>query len=278
MKNYKFSIFTPCYNGAKTIHRVFESMACQTYSCWEWIIVNDGSTDGSDTVIKDEIRKFKEEHPNAQIKYISQENRGKHRTWNDVVQMATGVFFIPADCDDSFLPNTIEFFNEKANEEKDLSKVSGFNVCCYDPEDSKLIGSPYPTNGMLSDNIELQYKYHIKGEHWGCIRTDLLKQYKFPEIKGHFYNESYLWFSFPRDGYKVRCFNECLRAYHTEASSLCNNKGYKFDRSNSLMQLSFTWWMITNVGYIIRKYSVKAYLTLFVQLFKCCIKTALSIR
>ncbi len=47
MKNYKFTIFTPCYNGAETIHRVFESVAKQTYKNYEWIIVYDGSTDNS---------------------------------------------------------------------------------------------------------------------------------------------------------------------------------------------------------------------------------------
>lgn len=50
--NYKFTVFTPVYNGAATIHRVFESMKNQTYGNWEWIIINDGSTDDSDSVIK----------------------------------------------------------------------------------------------------------------------------------------------------------------------------------------------------------------------------------
>ena len=51
MKNYKFTVFTPCYNGANTIERVFDSMNAQTYSNWEWIIINDGSTDDSEVVI-----------------------------------------------------------------------------------------------------------------------------------------------------------------------------------------------------------------------------------
>ena len=47
MKNYKFTIFTPCYNGENTIERVFESVSNQTYTNFEWIIVNDGSKDNS---------------------------------------------------------------------------------------------------------------------------------------------------------------------------------------------------------------------------------------
>ena len=57
--DYKFTVFTPCYNGEKTIHRVFESMNAQTYTNWEWIIINDGSTDNSDSVIKELISESK---------------------------------------------------------------------------------------------------------------------------------------------------------------------------------------------------------------------------
>lgn len=57
--DYKFTVFTPCYNGEKTINRVFESMNAQTYTNWEWIIINDGSTDDSDNVIKKLIAESK---------------------------------------------------------------------------------------------------------------------------------------------------------------------------------------------------------------------------
>ena len=53
MINYTFTVFTPCYNGEKTIKRVFDSMMAQTYDKWEWIIVNDGSKDKSDEVIRE---------------------------------------------------------------------------------------------------------------------------------------------------------------------------------------------------------------------------------
>ena len=43
MRNYSFTIFTPCYNGARTIKRVFDSVFSQTYENYQWIIINDGS-------------------------------------------------------------------------------------------------------------------------------------------------------------------------------------------------------------------------------------------
>lgn len=275
MKNYKFTIFTPCYNGANTLHRVFDSIKYQTYDNWEWIIVNDGSTDSSHEIITRLIKTMPIELQ-KKVKYIKQNNIGKHITWNKVIKIATGDFFLPADCDDSFLPETLAFFNKAANEERELKSLSGYNVCCYDPNTSKIIGTPFPKDGMLTNNIELQYKYRIKGEHWGCQRLDLLKQYKFPEYKGHFYPENYIWFSFAKDGYYARCFNKALRAYYYEPTSLCNNKVYKFNRNKSIVDLHYSWWVCKNISSIVIKYSLISYIYLYVNLIKAVIKLLLS--
>lgn len=130
MMNFKITIFTPCYNGGNTIQRVFDSVENQTYNNFEWIIVNDGSKDNSDVIIQNLIKKSPIKD---KIKYISQNNLGKHRTWNKVVDLSTGEFFVPADADDSFIPITLEYFNRKINELIDaygnIEKFSGINVC-----------------------------------------------------------------------------------------------------------------------------------------------------
>lgn len=111
MKDYKFTIFTPCYNGEKTIERVFNSVANQTYKNFEWIIVNDGSKDKSKDIINELRKKYQE--IDEKIIYLEQKNMGKHMAWNRGVETATGDLFLSADADDSFLPNTLEYFNEK---------------------------------------------------------------------------------------------------------------------------------------------------------------------
>ena len=65
MSQYSFSIFTPVYNRGWVLERVYNSLQRQTYSDIEWIIVNDGSTDNTDLVIKDIINRA-----NFPIKYI----------------------------------------------------------------------------------------------------------------------------------------------------------------------------------------------------------------
>lgn len=274
--NYFFTIFTPCYNGAKFIHRVFKSVASQTYKNFEWIIINDGSTDNSDEIIQKLIPQYAEISP--KIIYLKQENLGKHTAWNRALSVAQGDFFISADCDDSFLPNTLHFFNEKASYIENFlqSKISGINVCCYNPENSELIGTPYPKNGLITDNIELAYHYKIQGEHWGAVRIDLLKQTPFPNIKSNFYDEAYIWYSFAKKGYKVICYNEALRAYYYTPNSLVNNKLYKLNKKRILMEISFDWWKISNISTIILKYSPYEFLKLIISFLKGICKLTLA--
>lgn len=275
--NYSFTIFTPCYNGEKTIERVFESVASQTYTNFEWIIINDGSKDNSDIRIKELMNKYPE--LKGKIKYLNENNAGKHIAWNKAVKMAENDFFLSADCDDSFMPETLLFFNNKANEicnNNFLSSMfSGINVCCYDPLSNMIIGDKYPEDGMVTDNIELEYKYHVRGEHWGIVRTDLLKQIEFPKVSGHFYNESYLWFTLALN-YRLVCYNVSLRAYYTETNSLVHNKNYKFDKKRSFMELHFNWWRLTHIGKRIFRYSKKGFIETILILIKTAVKVCIS--
>ena len=159
MKNHDFTIFTPCYNGECTIQRVFISVENQTYGNFEWIIINDGSVDNSDGIIRSLIEKSPVKD---KIRYFTQENLGKHRTWNKAVSLARGEIFLPADADDSFVPMTLEYFNNRLNQIETewggLECFSGVNVCVYDPKTGKPYGSPYPNDGLVSDNVELAYR------------------------------------------------------------------------------------------------------------------------
>lgn len=213
------------------------------------------------------------------IIYLNEsQNRGKHIIWNKAVSLSQGDYFIPADCDDSFINETLEFYNNKLNtlNQEILNNISGINVCCYNPLDTKIIGDTYPYDGIISDNIELTYKYKIKGEHWGTIKTTLLKQFKFPNIKGHFYNESYIWYSLAISGYKVICYNIPLRGYYIETSSLTHNTKYKFNREIIIMNLHYIFWAIRKAARTIYKYNPKIYFDYSYKLIKLFAKLILS--
>jgi glycosyltransferase involved in cell wall biosynthesis len=245
MKDYFFTIFTPAYNCENTIQRVFDSVKIQTFRDFEWIIINDGSTDDSDTVIKKLINSYAIEIP---IKYISQTNMGKHIAWNKAVEISNGKYFIPADSDDSFSQNALEFFYEKINllDSKIEQQISGINVLCFDNDTNLIKGDKFPKDNFLTNNFELAYKYKIKGEKWGCIKTNLLKKIKFPIVKNSYFPEAYLWFSLAID-HKVICYNTALRNYFSNNSgimALSKNR----DHNERKVNITYLSWLIRNFG------------------------------
>ena len=193
--SFTFTVFTPAYKCEKTIYRVWESLKVQTFRDFEWIIVDDASPDN----LQEVIASLKKEHSDFPIVSLRHHvNRGKHVAWNLALKHAKGVFFIPADADDSFVPDTLETFVKLWQDipKSKRKNYSGINVLCKDPYTNKLVGNEYPKAPLLTNNLELKYKYKIIGEKWGMIKTEVLKKYTFPEldlIKGY-YPESYVGF------------------------------------------------------------------------------------
>jgi glycosyltransferase involved in cell wall biosynthesis len=85
-----FTVFTPTYNRAHTIHRVYDSLCAQTLRDFEWLVIDDGSTDNTAELVAKwaEVAKFP-------IRYFKQKNLGKHFAHNRALVEATGYFSIP---------------------------------------------------------------------------------------------------------------------------------------------------------------------------------------
>lgn len=246
-----FTIFTPVYNGEKHISRIFESINNQAFKNFEWIIINDGSTDKSPNLIKSFINL----HPDINIIYIEQVNSGKHIAMNKAVEISKGLLFIPADADDSFLPDALSFFYEHWNalSSKEQGELSGINVLCFDNETDNIVGDLFPTDGMKSNNLELEYKFKIKGEKWGCVRLDLLKSRPFPIVKGSYYPESYVWLQIAKN-YKAICFNKALRRYYTTDTGISQTPLSKRSINQAKVLIRCSLWFLMNFGlYVLRK-------------------------
>lgn len=95
------SIILPVYNGEKFIKKSIDSLLNQSYKNFELIIINDGSTDNSDLIIKNYL-------PNHKIKYYSRENQGLVVTLNEAIKKCKGNYIARMDQDDICYPNRIE--------------------------------------------------------------------------------------------------------------------------------------------------------------------------
>lgn len=243
--NYKFTIFTPCYNAARTIGRVFLSLAKQTYVNYEWIIINDGSTDDSDRVILELIEHFPYK---AKITYLTQRNMGKHRAWNKAAEIADSDLFLCADADDEFVADALEFYNQKANE---ISLVGsdcycGINTCAFEHATGEVVGTEFPEDGLICDNFEMVYKYHIRGDKWMCNRTEFIKRYRFPDVSAPFFPETRLWYAFALNGYKLACYNKYTLSHYIEPTSLCNSIWFKLNKRAAIAKMRYHFWLLWN--------------------------------
>jgi glycosyltransferase involved in cell wall biosynthesis len=219
---YTFTIFTSTRNRAHTLDRVFESLVRQSFRDFEWIVVDNGSTDGTAEL----VRGWKARAP-FEIEYLAQENRGKHTAMNRAAGRARGRFFLPLDSDDALPEDALE--RMLATWESIPAAVrdgyAGVTGLCVD-EHGALIGTPFPETPLDSNPMELFYRYRVTGEKAGFQRTDLMRQHPLPEIPGYsgFVTDGITWRAIGRR-FKTRYVNEPYRIYwQDQAVSLSRPK------------------------------------------------------
>jgi glycosyltransferase involved in cell wall biosynthesis len=208
---YTFTVFTPSFNRAKTLPRVYESLKAQSFRDFEWLIVDDGSTDNTRTIVET----WQAESP-FPIRYVYQENQGKPEASNRATQEAQGELLLPLDSDDAAVPEALERLKFHwdaipADRRDTFSAVSGL---CKD-QNGKLVGDKFPQDVMDSDSIELAFKYTIRGDKWGFQRTDVLKQFPFPSppVRNPRFNCESVVYLRVSQKYKTRFVNEVFKVY-----------------------------------------------------------------
>lgn len=210
-----FTVFTPTYNRAETLHRVYRSLQEQSFHDFEWLIVDDGSTD--DTFAFVEIWQQEVFFP---IRYVWQENAHKKTAFNRGVRMARGELFLCADSDDTFPPDALERFAKhwRSIAESDRVKFDGVCGLCQDDQ-GKVVGNLFPGGwGFDSNYVEVRHRYGVKGEKWGFSRTDVLRANPFPEFLPGHVPEGVVWTAIAAQ-YKTRFINEVVRVYLQGASN-----------------------------------------------------------
>ena len=131
MGRVKLSILSPCYNGEKFIGRYLENILEQSFQNYELIIVNDGSTDKSDEIIKKYKKIFEEKK--ITFKYLSKlQNEGHARAINDGLKMVDGQYLMWPDIDDymhiNHLEKHVEFMDRHTDIDLAIGKTAVYNV------------------------------------------------------------------------------------------------------------------------------------------------------
>lgn len=207
---YTFTVFTSTRDRAHTLDRPFRSLMAQTFRDFEWLIIDNGSTDGTAELVK----RYQVE-ADFQIRYYWQEDAGKHGSMNRAVALARGDLFVTLDSDDACVPTALERF--KYHWDTIPVEISddftGVTVLCND-QYGRLVGTPFPRDPTDSDSREIRYRYKVQGEKWGFHRTEVLRQHTFPETPGYsgLIPFSTIWGEIARS-HKTRYVNETLHIY-----------------------------------------------------------------
>jgi len=217
----RVTVFTPTYNRAKVLHRVYDSLVKQTFTDFKWIIVDDGSADETRKV----VRAFEAEKK-IEIEYYFQTNQGKHIATNYAVSLTDSELFIIADSDDAFTADAVEklvaAWDTIPDDEKPFYK--GVICRCFDSKTGAPIGT-YPVPVFDSNDVDEFFKLKLRFEKWTLFRTDVFREFPFPDegTGMKFYPETVLWQRMGRK-YKTRYIDAPLREYFRDQENALTHK------------------------------------------------------
>lgn len=198
------TVFTPTYNRGAFLHAIFESLSQQTFKDFEWTVVDDGSTDNT----KDMMDKIIAGCDTFPIRYIYKENGGKHTAINVGTKLAKGKLFFIVDSDDTLMDMSLQTVADEWNKVKENSQVGGVVGLDVNSETGEIIGGGLPQDVIDCDAMKIRYRYHVLGDLKEVFRTDVLREFPFPEIKGErFCPEQLVWFRIAQK-YKLRYINK----------------------------------------------------------------------
>ena len=198
----KFTVFTPTFNRKELLEKLYKSLQKQTFKDFEWLIVDDGSTDGT----KEKVEEFLSEKK-LEIKYYFKENGGKQRAYNFATEKANGELFICLDSDDEYVENGLEIILKYWKKYEKNSDIAGMGYLSTYPN-REIIGSSFPEKEMISTQFEIYNKYGVKGDKGLMFRTEIIKKYKFPVFEDEKFITEAVVYNRICEKYKMAYVNE----------------------------------------------------------------------
>lgn len=203
----RITVFTPAYNRGYIIEKLYRSLQNQTFRNFEWMIIDDGSSDNT----SEKIQSFIQDNNDFPIIFEKVENGGKHRAINLGVQKARGELFFIVDSDDHLTNTSLEIVDQV---EKTIPKDQKKNYAGICGErgysENEIMGTTFKGNVIDITSLE-RMQYGITGDKAEVFYTKVLKQYPFPEFEGEkFLTECIVWDRIASAGYKLRYFNKII--------------------------------------------------------------------
>ena len=228
------TVFTPAYNRAETLKRTYESLCEQDCKEFIWLIVDDGSTDDTQELVQNWIKK----NNGFEIKYIYKENGGMHTAHNVAYENITTELNVCIDSDDRLAAGAVTKIKNKWNKVKNKG-YAGIIGLDADLNTGKVIGKGFP-KGMKETTLGGYYAGGGQGDKKLVYRTDIINSVpSYPVFPGEKYVGLAYKYTLIDQKYKLSVLNEvlCDVEYQADGSSgtmyqqyLKNPKGFAFYR------------------------------------------------
>ncbi len=218
------TVITATYQRLEKLKMLYASLVAQSSHAFEWVVVDDGSTDDSAKWLESLIEKSP-----FSIQVISKTNGGKHTALNRAFEIAKGRYAIMVDSDDTLIPQAIteihrlgaitDKYHSEARQ-KGGKPICGFTTPIIASNGSR-ISLNTPQNATISDFVSLRFRSKVLGDMSEVLRIKYLRQFRFPEFAGEkFFPETYLFASLALH-FKVMYFDTPLlvRSYDKEGLS-----------------------------------------------------------
>lgn len=213
------TVFTPSYNRKEELKKLYNSLTKQEGCDFEWLIVDDGSSDDTEKY----INKLKKQNK-ININYVYKKNGGKQSAYNRGLEEAKGDIFLCIDSDDILMDNVL------VKIEADFEKISDNDELCgiayaqsYISDKSKVIGSLFPEDNLVDTYFNVYHKHKVTGDKLIVLKTNVAREYYFPLINGEKFVPEALVFNRISLKYKLKCSNEIMACKEYLDSGYSNN-------------------------------------------------------
>lgn len=200
----KITILTPSYNRAHTLPALYESLLKQDTDVFEWLVVDDGSTDATRKLVEGWQGEGK-----ISIRYLHKQNGGKHTALNEGIRLIESELTFIVDSDDWLPENAVEIILQYHEKYREMEGICGYSFLRFYP-DGKVNDAFYPQDEWIDTYINARINAGIAGDKAEVFFTDVLKRYPFPVYEGEkFVPEDLVWVQMSGP-YKMVHINRCV--------------------------------------------------------------------
>lgn len=213
------TVLTPTFNRGGRLQSLWNSLQKQTVKDFEWLVVDDGSTDGT----KDLITRLQEKS-DFPIRYIYKSNGGKHTALNVGIQTICSELIFIVDSDDCVTDDAVESILKIHKKYRSQNNICGYAFLRAFP-DGKVNGKKFDVDEKIGSYIDVRVNGNDTGaDKAEVFKTHCLKEFPFPEYPNEkFLGEDLVWVRMARK-YEMVHINKAIYVGNYLEDGLTNNR------------------------------------------------------